>query len=264
MSLRKGLASASMLGLLAVSAYCPAIRAAEPVTFVSLSYDDALESQLVNAVPALERVDFNASFYLVPSYPGFSQFRDQWASLPELGQELGNHSFTHPCRGSLNGREWVAPDNDLDALSVKEMQQQVISANHALRALDNTQTRTYTLPCGDTRAAGHNYLSAISPYVYAIKGHTLASQNEIIIAPAGETGAELIALLKAQPDSVRIINIIFHGIGGDYLSVSSQAHQALLTYLDANRHRYHVNTYLNIVRQIRKSDEGAPESPSAQ
>jgi len=42
-------------------------------------------------------------------------------------------------------------------------------------------------------------------------------------------------------------NITFHGIGGDYLSVSRQAHEELLTYLAANRDVYWTDTFITIM-----------------
>ena len=230
-------------------------RAASPLTYVSLSYDDALVSQLDNAVPALDRHQFNASFYLVPANPGFFEHKARWKALSENGHELGNHSYTHPCRGSLPDRDWVEASNDLDTLSVTDMLQQVQRANDTLHALDGADTRTYTIPCGDRLANGENYLPTIAPHVYAIKGMTLPKPEEVIISPTDVSPQALIALLESQPDSVRIINVIFHGVGGDYLSVSNEAHLALLDYLDANRDRYVVDTYISIAKKVKEASE---------
>lgn len=230
---------------------------AKEKVYVSLSYDDALPSQLEHAVPALDKFGFKGAFYLVPTNPGFENHYDQWAQIAERGHELGNHSFTHPCRGSLPGRGWVPIDNDLDTLSVEEMETQVIRANKALTKLDGKQARTYTIPCGDVLAAGKSYLPAIREHVIAIKGRTLPADKEVIVAPTDITAEVLISLVADQPESVKVINIIFHGVGGDYLSVTKNAHMALLAYLDTHREQYVVDTYKAIVEKLRVE---SPES----
>lgn len=244
---------ALVLGLFTASLMPPAALASD-VTYVSLSYDDALPSQLTHAVPALEKFGFNASFYLVPTNPGYLNNEKEWASVAANGHELGNHSYTHPCRSSLPGRAWVDRDNDLDSIPAEAMQQQIIRANAALSMLDGQQRRTYTIPCGDILAAGEDYLPLIRDHVLAIKGRTLSSEEEIIVSPSELSPEALISLITQQPDNVRIINVIFHGVGGDYLTVSSKAHVALLEFLAANRDDYVVDTYKNIVEALNTSD----------
>lgn len=40
-----------------------------------------------------------------------------------------------------------------------------------------------------------------------------------------------------------MVNFTFHGIGGDYLSVSNEAREQLLAYLDAHRDNYWTDTF---------------------
>ena len=41
--------------------------------------------------------------------------------------------------------------------------------------------------------------------------------------------------------------MLFHGVGGDHLAVATAEHNKLLDYLLANKDRYWVDTYRNIV-----------------
>ena len=54
-------------------------------------------------------------------------------------------------------------------------------------------------------------------------------------ALVGSSGAEMIAWVKEVEKSDGVGVIVFHGVGGDYLSVSAEAHQQLLEYLAAHR-----------------------------
>ena len=54
------------------------------------------------------------------------------------------------------------------------------------------------------------------------------------------------------------------GIGADYLSVSTQAHEELLGYLAAHRDIYWTDTFINIMQYVkaqRALKAGAPSAP---
>jgi len=51
----------------------------------------------------------------------------------------------------------------------------------------------------------------------------------------GSNGADMIAWVKEVEKSEGVGVVVFHGVGGDYLSVSAEAHQQLLDYLSSHR-----------------------------
>lgn len=80
-----------------------------------------------------------------------------------------------------------------------------------------------------------------------------------VIAPEGASGADLIAMVEQAGRKGTMVNFTFHGIGGDYLSVSRQAHEALLDYLSAHADRYWVDTFRNLMRHVKsQADPRAP------
>ena len=60
---------------------------------VALTYDDALEVHLTNAVPLLDSLGLKATFYLSGYFPGLVNNLDRWKLVAQKGQELG----TIPC-----------------------------------------------------------------------------------------------------------------------------------------------------------------------
>src|SRR5437016_10692690 len=63
---------------------------------VSLTFDDAMPSQLERAVPVLDRWGFKASFYLTPSYAlDWETNKSRWRQLAIDGHEIGNHTDRH-------------------------------------------------------------------------------------------------------------------------------------------------------------------------
>lgn len=226
---------------------------------VSLSYDDALNSQLDNAIPQLEQFGFKGSFYLTLSSPIITNRLNEWRKAASNGHELGNHSINHPCRASLKGRDWVSEENDLDQQSIAQYKQELLNANAWLHSIDNQTIRTLTLPCGDHLVAGKSILPEVEDYFVGIKTAMSAQPDPIatldikranVLAPSDISGDALIAYAKLAEKEGTIANYTFHGIGGDYLTVSAQAHQALLTYLHNNPDIYWVATFREISQHI--------------
>ncbi|MBB3169016.1 polysaccharide deacetylase family protein [Simiduia aestuariiviva] len=215
---------------------------------ISLNYDDALNSQLDNALPALNRFNHKASFYLTLSSPVVAQRIAEWRALAAEGHELGNHTLFHHCRASLAERDWVAPHQDLDQRSPEQLRDEIITANHFLTAIDGRRQRTFTPPCGDTQAGGKDFLPLIRPHLLAIKGQEPKYLNAVWLSPTNVDGAALITLVQQHAQGSLLINLTFHGVGGDYLSISSEAHEQLLRYLAAHPDKFYVATYQELAR----------------
>ncbi len=254
--------------LVALSGAVSTANAAEPrwawpqgaKAAVSLAYDDALDSQLDVAIPALDKAGLKASFYLTLSSEVVSRRLADWRAAAARGHELGNHTLFHQCARSGPDRSWVTPSNDLDQISATQLVAQIRVGNTLLQAIDGQRERTFTTPCGDLRAGGVEYLGLIQPDFVAIKAGLgrvvpdMAALNPYavaVVAPVDVTGAQLIEWVQQAARAGTMLNITFHGIGGDYLSVSQQAHEELLNHLAANRSLYWTDTFLNIMRHVK-------------
>jgi peptidoglycan/xylan/chitin deacetylase (PgdA/CDA1 family) len=228
---------------------------------VSLAYDDALDSQLDVAIPTLDKYGLKGSFYLQMSNPAVDQRMDGWRRAAANGHELGNHSLFHQCSRKAAGHDWVQPHRDLDTTTAAQMRDQVLLANTMLYAIDGKRERTYTAPCGDLLAAGMPYLPLLRDSVAAIKVGGAAVTPSMraldpyavgVAAPEGLSGQQLIAMVKQAGEQGTMVNFTFHGVGGDYLSTSAQAHEELVQYLAANRQLYWTDTFLNIMTYVKK------------
>ncbi|MDR6992926.1 polysaccharide deacetylase family protein [Luteimonas sp. 3794] len=262
--------------LVAVLWACPAI-AAPTVAFawpdgqraaVSLAYDDALDSHLDTAIPELDRHGLKASFYLTLSADTVRSRMSDWRAAARNGHELGNHSLFHQCAASKPGRDWVAPQRDLDTMTALQMQEQVRLASTMLQAIDGAATRTFTVPCGDTAAGDGDYVAALADDFVAIKVmggavvpdmQTLDVHAVPVEAPVGVDGDALIALVEDAARRGTMVNLTFHGIGAEHLAVSREAHARLLEHLAASPEIYWTATFRDIMTWVRA--RAAPPAP---
>lgn len=228
---------------------------------VNLAYDDALDSQLDNAIPTLDKYGLKGTFYLNVVSPTLTSRLEGWRKAAKDGHELGNHSIFHQCSKSSLGRDWVPADRDLDKVSVIQMQDQVKVTNAFLHSIDGKTTRTYTPPCVDLNAGGKNYVDGLKSEFIAFKAKsggvtpdmkTLDPYSVGVDFPADMSGAQLIAVVKEAAAKGTMANFTFHGIGGEHLSVSKEAHEELVKYLADNKNIYWTDTFVNIMTYVRE------------
>jgi len=219
---------------------------AEPVLWpdgrrvaVVLTYDDALTSQLDNAIPALDAAGFKATFFLSGSGLKAADIA-RWRAAAAAGQELGNHTIFHPCvRGTF-----PMPDrNNSENYKVADMLGEISAMNTTLTAIDGKLQHSFAMPCGQRLAGDVDYIEALRKSGLARYARGIAPTGDSIDPMAvpstwfGEsaTGADLIAAVKRAEQTGGLLVFGFHGVGGDYLKVSAEAHAELVAYLKAHK-----------------------------
>jgi sialate O-acetylesterase len=238
---------------------------------VVLTYDDALNVHLDNVVPALDALGLKGTFYLSAYFPGCSKRVSEWKTVGSHGHELANHTLFHPCVGKKPGREFVKPDYDLGNYSLQRIADEIRMTNVFLHALDGKTKRTFAYPCGDTMAGDSSYVDKIrNDFVSArgVKGEMLQT-NEIDLFNVGsymingQTGEQMIDLVKAAMEKNTMIVFLFHGVGGEHgLNVSLAEHQKLLKFLKQNESDIWIAPFLEVTEHV-KSYRQKSKSQSA-
>jgi peptidoglycan-N-acetylglucosamine deacetylase len=111
---------------------------------LSLSFDDARESQVTIGTPLLDSLDIKVTFYVFPG-PLQKQLTG-WRAAVKNGHEIANHSLTHPCSENF---AW-ARKNALENMSLKQMEQQLIESNKQIKEILGVEPKHYAYPCGLT------------------------------------------------------------------------------------------------------------------
>lgn len=223
---------------------------------VVLTYDDGLDCHLDVAMPALNGYGFKGTFYCTGNSFSLQNRMDEWRAMAANGHELGNHSLFHPCDGERF--DWVPPVYDLNTYTIKQISDELFTANSLLKAVDGKSERTYGYTCSDYKAGGESFIDEVRRlFVSARSGGAIPSDMTTVdlhFMPSwgvnDPTGKELINYVKEAQSKGTIAVFMFHSVGGGYLNVSAEAHEELLKYLSANKNLIWTDTFLNVTKYI--------------
>ncbi|NML64646.1 polysaccharide deacetylase family protein [Hymenobacter sp. RP-2-7] len=227
---------------------------------VVLTYDDAIDADLDNALPALDSLGLRGTFYLIGSSPVVSKRLPEWRRAAQRGHELGNHALFHPCDGTLPGRGFVTPDNDLSKYTVSRAVAEVRANNTLLTAIDGKTARTFAYPCGDRQIGGVYFYEQLKNDFVAARGVTPGLQTAAQVKLDdidcyminGQSGDYLVNLVKQAQQSHTLLVFLFHGVGGGHsLNVSLGAHRQLLRYLKAHERDLYIAPMVEVAGRIR-------------
>lgn len=208
---------------------------------IVLTYDDALWSHIYIAVPRLNEKGLKGTFFL-NGYTIPEEDIPMWRKFAETGHELGNHSLYHPCSSRKKNDE---PCFTLESYSVNSMLREISIMNSFLYAIDGDTVRTYAYPCGEILAGGEDFSFPLSQSKRICGARIGGSKNSIIdrydridlfkipsFVPAkGETGESMTDYVKDVVKAGGFGVFTFHGIGGDYIDITAEAHDELVNYL---------------------------------
>jgi peptidoglycan/xylan/chitin deacetylase (PgdA/CDA1 family) len=229
---------------------------------IALTYDDGLRSQLDVAIPQLDRAGLKGTFFLNGTFAQEDLLG--WRAAAAEGHELGNHTVFHPCR---RGMFPMPRQYNSEIYTVKTMLEEIRVMNTFLFAIDGRTERSYAVPC-DRPVVGHN-----KDYIKALRASGLVryvrqdgpDDKANVLDPTRRidpfnvpcqffdedvTGARLIDFVKRVRDSGGFGVLGFHGVGGDYLTTSAEAHRELVDYLAAHKHDIWVTTFSKLMDYV--------------
>lgn len=217
---------------------------------VSLTFDDGTESQLRQAVPWLEERGLRGTFYLTPRGEDFRRQYAPWRAVGERGHELGNHTLSHTC--SRNFQQAIRPDAGLEAMTLEEMERDILEAERRLRELcPEHGPRTFCYPCYMTDVGEGRQRQSYVPLVarhfpagraggeYGFFNHPYNRDLHCLASTSGQNkeAGELIGLVELAVAQGHWCILTFHGIEAGRLGVSAHAFTALLDHLCLHRDR---------------------------
>lgn len=228
---------------------------------VVITYDDAIDQHLDNAIPVLDSLGLKATFYVTAFSQSMQARLNDWKKLATKGHELGNHTLYHPCIGG-KGREWVKPEYDMNNYTVKRMVDETRMTNLFLQALDGKTKRTFAFTCGDMKIGDSSFINAMKNDFVAARAvrNQMHKIQEIDLLNLdcymvnGETGTQMIDWVRKAAETNSLLVILFHGVGGgNALNVSLPAHREFLQYLKKNEKDIWIAPMLDVAEYIKAS-----------
>ena len=231
---------------------------------VALTYDDAIDVDLDNVVPALDSLGLKATFYLIGSSEVVVDRRKEWRAAAGEGHELGNHSLYHPCDGSRPGRSFVSPDHDLHTYTVSRAVEEIRLNNELLNTIDGKTKRTFAYPCGDLKIGDTSFYDFLRKDFVAARGVRSAMDpidkvnldNIDCYGINGQTADYMIGLVKKAMETHTLLVFLFHGVGGGHsINVALDEHSKLLHYLKEHEKEIWVAPMVELAEFVKKHQE---------
>jgi sialate O-acetylesterase len=230
---------------------------------VVVTYDDAIDQHLDNAIPVLDSLKLKATFYVTAFSSSMQNRLIDWKKLATNGHELGNHTLYHPCIGG-KGREWVNKEYDLNNYTVKRMVDETRMTNLFLQALDGKTKRTFAFTCGDMKIGDSQFINAMKNDFVAARAvrNEMHKINEIDLYNVdcylvnNHSFEQMKEWVVKAIQTNSLLVILFHGVGGgNSLNVDVAAHRQLLNYLKQQEKDIWIAPMLDVAEYIKKQQK---------
>ena len=228
---------------------------------VVITYDDAINQHLDNAIPVLDSLRLKATFYVTAFSQSMQARLNEWKKLAVNGHELGNHTLYHPCIGG-KGREWVSPEYDMSSYTVRRMVDETRMTNLFLQALDGKTIRTFAFTCGDMKIGDSSFINAMRTDFVAARAvrNEMHKINEIDLynVDCYMVNNHSFEQMKEWVDKAiqtnSLLVILFHGVGGgNALNVSLPAHRDILKYIKQKEKEIWIAPLVDVAEFIKTS-----------
>jgi peptidoglycan/xylan/chitin deacetylase (PgdA/CDA1 family) len=157
---------------------------------ISLSFDDARESQVIVGTDLLDRYGIKATFFVLPA--SVEKQLEGWKKAVANGHEIGNHSLSHPCSKNFS---W-SRENALEDYTRKAMRKELKDCNKRIEELLHVKAEVYAYPCGQ-KFVGRgirtkSYVPLVSKMFVSGRGWLDEAANDPVYCNFGQlTGVEM-------------------------------------------------------------------------
>jgi peptidoglycan/xylan/chitin deacetylase (PgdA/CDA1 family) len=236
---------------------------------VSLTYDDALRSQLDHAVPALRKHALHGTFFLTGTSPVLQASPESYRALVRAGHELAAHTMNHPCNRLLS---FVKPGMSLQDYDVARMEGELSQNIQQLRDLGQQGPLSFAYPCGSTWLGEppKSYLPLVEKSFVAARGVTRGIADparpqlfDVMSVMGDISRSALIDWVERAMQSGGWLVFTFHGVDGEQLSVDSDDHEALLAYLEKNKAQVWTERFGPVAQYVRENAVVEPPAAAA-
>lgn len=229
---------------------------------ICLTYDDAIDTHLDIVIPDLDEAGLKGTFFMEGDNIKISRIAD-WRAASAEGHELASHTIFHSCSEQL---DFITAEFASENYTLKRLFLELRVLNSFLYAIDGKTSRTFAYPCGTTEYGGISIIDTLrnSGLYLAARGTNSGVIKDFknldlfrvpCMGKVDATGEELISYAEEAEKVGGLTVFIFHGVGGQYLKVSREAHRELLDFLVKNKKIYWVASFGRIMQYIKQERE---------
>ena len=229
---------------------------------ISLTFDDGINTDLDFVGPILARHHLTGTFFVATAMGPWEKRKTEWKQLAQAGNELANHTVHHPCL-----LPQITPHSQ--DYTPEMMEAEIREAAEDIAKLSNSKRgMTFAYPCGNmsfgkpedevrNAVLFARYVSEHSFAARAVGGGAIDPEelNVLAVSDLGPTAdKDFVALLQmGKPvfEGGRWGVYCFHGVGGDWLSITPEVLDELATYLERHREIWSA-TFGDVVRYIQE------------
>jgi peptidoglycan/xylan/chitin deacetylase (PgdA/CDA1 family) len=233
---------------------------------VSLTYDDALNVHLDQAMPDLEACGLRGTFYIpTRQHPGDSwhQRPAEWKAAGGRGHEIGNHTSYHPCARSY---PWVPKGRALEDYDLARIEAELHEAAGDLEAVMGAQEAVsfaYTC-CQDWVGPEHTSFRPVTAKLFPASrggGNQLANplQDDLAFIPSlaiveSMPLSDILAFIDSAATQPGWAVLMFHGVGGEHnMNCPREMHQAICRHVQSRREALWCDSFVNVALRIRQA-----------
>ena len=183
-----------------------------------LMFDDSCQTHVKNAIPELVKRGMVGTFYLNPGSGHYAALKNNWEkTIPPLGMEYANHTFTH--KGAK------------DAAILDE---ELVKCNDAITKIHGKRPALISfgrpgVPKGAWEVTDQELKDGLAKHHLVMRPNVDGRFAEINL----KTAESMFAIAQKALASGGADCVIFHGVGGDWLTAQMPVYTAFLDKLVA-------------------------------
>ena len=229
---------------------------------VSLTFDDALETQLDTAIPCLDEHNLRGTFYVNPGRrPTWERDLPRWQAASRSGHEIGNHTTDHPCSCNFGFRK---DGYCLENLTLEDMAETIDSATASLDEgfPEQAGRRSFGYPCYQSYVGEgvnrQSYVPLVAERFPVARGWGERPNDPRVIdlaytwsfAVQGDSAEDMIAYIEGAVTDGWWAIVCMHGVGGQHISITTEDFAAMVEHLDGHRDRIWTGTMVEVADYI--------------
>jgi hypothetical protein len=214
---------------------------------ISYTFDDGCPFQYTKAIPMFNEYGYKLTMFTVTSPTWYEPTHwDQLQTAATAGHEIGSHTVTHPTLTAAN--EVAELSNSKITINTNITPQQCFTVAYPF-CVESTESVIATYYIAGRTCSGQIIPSSPSNF-YQLSSHVLGSSGI-------NTTAGINARADAAASSGGWCVYLIHGIDtdGGYSPLSSTILRATLDYLYANKSKFWVSSFSNVVRYIKERND---------